>query len=269
MKSPTILGCFLFSALFCSAEDFVLTDGTVLQDAKMLRKDVDSAIIRHSAGVVRVKFDRLTPDLQQRFDLTPQAVREYYDKLEKARRDLAAAEDRKAAAQRSALQASGLSPRYLTGSDVSALMSSWETLSALCAEYLAADWNRKEAARCNLTVEAKRFDEEAQRLVPRMENERLAIQNEKARAASLEAKLRTAENDLKIAREQISSLQKDINRLSESSSPSSNTVIISRPTYVPVYKPTPIIIPPAVRPLPPPRPPVNHTPRPLPPPIRR
>ena len=155
----------LLAAGLCMAEDFVLVDGTVFQDAKVVRRDADSVLIRHSTGVQRVSYDRLTPELQQRFDLTPQAVREYYDKIDQARRDLAEAEDKKAAAQRSALQASGLSPRYLTGADVSALISTWETLPSVCAEYLAADWNRREAARCHLTVESKRFAEEAKRLL--------------------------------------------------------------------------------------------------------
>ena len=256
MKLSFLPFLFLFAAGLCLAEDFVLVDGTVLQNAKVVRKDADSLVISHSAGVQRVGYDRLTPELQQRFDLTPHAVREYYDKVEQMRRDFAEAEEKKAAAQRAALQISGLSPRYLTGADVSALMSTWETLSAVCAEYLAADWNRREAARCNLTVEANRFDEEAKRLVARVENEREAIKKE---------------NDLKRAREQISSLQQVINRLNESSSQSSGTVIISRPTYVPIYRPAPIVVPPVVRPLPPPRPPVNRPPQlhPFPPPIRR
>lgn len=271
MKLSFLPFLFLFAAGLCLAEDFVLVDGTVLQNAKVVRKDADSLVISHSAGVQRVSYDRLTPELQQRFDLTPHAVREYYDKMEQMRRDLAEAEDKKAAAQRAALQVSGLSPRYLTGADVSALMSTWETLSAVCAEYLAADWNRREAARCNLTVEANRFDEEAKRLVARMENERDAAKKEKTRVASLEAKLHATENDLKGAREQISSLRQVINRLNESSSQSSGTVIISRPTYVPIYRPAPIVVPPVVRPLPPPRPPVNRPPqlRPSPSPIRR
>ena len=271
MKLSFLPFLFLFTAGLCLAEDFVLVDGTVLQNAKVVRKDADSLVISHSAGVQRVSYDRLTPELQQRFDLTPHAVREYYDKMEQMRRDLAEAEDKKAAAQRAALQVSGLSPRYLTGADVSALMSTWETLSAVCAEYLAADWNRREATRCNLTVEANRFDEEAKRLVARMENERDAAKKEKTRVASLEAKLHATENDLKRAREQISSLQQVINRLNESFSQSSGTVIISRPTYVPIYRPAPIVVPPVVRPLPPPRPPVNRPPQlhPFPPPIRR
>lgn len=251
-----LLSLYLAGAALCPAEDFVLTDGTVLQEARLVRKDADSAVIGHSTGVQRVSYDRLPPELQERFGLTPQAVRDYREKRAQAERARAEAEEKLAASQRAALEASALSPRYLTGADVMTLYSAWDTLSAACAEYLAADWNRREAARCSLTVEADRYAREADRLAARMNEERKAADKEKTRAAALDAELRVAKDELKKTRDTVSSQKEEIKKLNEEVfKQPSGTVVISRPTYVPVYRPSPIALPPVVRPqLPPPRP---------------
>lgn len=254
MRCAIIFMCVLCAAV-SSAEDFVLVDGTVLQDARLVRKDADSAVIGHSTGVQRVSFDRLPSELQERFGLTPQAVNEFREKQEQARRARVEAEEKLAASQRAALEASALSPRYLSGADVMALYSTWDTLSAVCAEYLAADWNRREALRCNLTVEADRYTREADRVAARMNEERNAVNKEKERVAALEAELQLTKNELKKAKDAVNSQREEIQKLSqESSNQSSGTVVISHPTYVPVYRPAPIIVPPIVRPQPPPPP---------------
>ncbi len=227
---------------FCRAEDFVLADGTVLQDAKLLRTDADSAMISHSAGVQRVKYDRLTAELQQRFGLTPQAVQAYYEKKAQAKRDKALAEEKLAAAQRAALQTSTLSPRYVTGADIITIYSAWDTIPAACAEYLAAEWNRREAARCNLSVEAKRFADEADRLAARINEYRSASADEKRRIASLEEELRTAKGELQKTQETVKSQRKELKRLTEEASQNHGTLVISNPTYIPVYRPAPIIL---------------------------
>ncbi len=262
--------CFLFPVLLtlccvCRAEDFVLADGTVLQDAKLLRTDADSAMISHSAGVQRIKYDRLTPELQQRFGLTPQAVQAYHEKKAQAKRDKAMEEEKLAAAQRAALQASALSPRYVTGADIIAIYSAWDTIPAACAEYLAAEWNRREAARCSLSVEAKRFADEADRLAARIDEYRAAAADEKQRIASLEEKLRTVEGELQKSQETAKSQRKELKRLTEEASQNHGTLVISDPTYIPVYRPAPIIL---RRPIPPPpRRPIPRCPNPpLPPP---
>ncbi len=243
-----------YFCLFCSAEDFELVDGTVLHEAKFIRKEGDRAVIRYSTGAGRIKYDRLPPELQQRFGLTPQEVQAYYDKIEQEKREKEMAEERLAAAQRAALQEAALSPRYVTGADIIAIYSAWDTIPASCAEYMAAEWNRREAARCNLTVEAKRFAEEADRLVAHMKEHKKDIGDEKRRVAELEEELQDAKSALKKARETVKTQRKQMKELSEKATKNHGTVIISNPTYVPVYRPVPVLRPP----LPPRRLPHPH-----------
>ncbi len=265
--SLLVIGCV------CFADDITLTDGTVLREAQVVRKDSDSAVIRHSEGVQRVSFERLPNELQESLDLTPQAVqaRRELAKNEQLARELA--QEKLATQQREALETSRLSPRYLTGADVMALYSAWDTLSAAAAEYLAAEWNRREALRCNLTVESDRYAKDAQQLSARMENERADLLKQKRQVASLKEELNQARADLKKAQNSLHSYKEEYEKLSKQQQESPSTVVISEPNYVPVYRPNPIVLPPViVRPTPPPpphglRPPLHGPmgPRPKPP----
>lgn len=250
---PFLLLLPLAAALLCRAEDFTLADGTVLHEARVVRKDGESATIAHTTGVQRISYDRLSPELQVRLELTPEAVKARREaaRLEEKRRS--EARERKAAQQRAALETSGLSPRYMTGADIISLHSSWTTLSAAAAEYLAAEWNRREALRCGLTVEAQRYKEDAAELARNIEKERAEMVQAQERIAGLEAQLRETQAELRQTRLTLKKLEKQNQELS-SERKTNTTVTIYEPHYVPVYRPQPIILPPAVRPPAPMRP---------------
>lgn len=249
----------LVAAALCRAEDFTLADGTVLHEARVVRKDGESATIAHTSGVQRITFDRLSPELQKRLELTPEDVRARREAARREGERRAEAKERKAARQRAALEMSGLSPRYMTGADVLALHSSWATLSAAAAEYLAAEWNRREALRCGLTVEALHYKEDAAVLSTKIERERAEMVQAQERIEALETRLRDSHSELQQTRQTVQKLEKKnqelLNELKKAQQ-SPNTVVITEPHYVPLYRPQPIVVPPTVvRPNPPPPPP--------------
>lgn len=247
----------------CSAEDFTLTDGTVLQEAKVVRQDGESAVISHSTGVQRVPFQRLPVELQQRLDLTPEAVQARRDQAAKAAKDRERALEKKAAQQREALAESALSPRYLTGAEVISLFSDWTPLSSAAAEYLAADWNSREALRCRLTVEAQRYRDEAARLSRRIESERSDVRRMEERSSVLEQQLLKSQAELQQAQARCQKLEAENQKLR--TQPAQTTVVVSEPKLIPIYRPAPIILPPVRQPRPPmvrpPAPPPHRLPR--------
>lgn len=241
-----------FLVALCAAEDFTLADGTLLQEARVVRHDGESAIIAHATGVQRVTYDRLPAELQERLDLTPEAVAARREQARQAARARAEARDQRAARQRAALETSGLSPRYMSGADVVALFQMRETISPTEAEYLAAGWNRREALRCGLTVEAQMYKEDAAALEPRVERERSATPRLQERVASLEKELKQAQEELKRAQAAVHKLDAENASLQKELSQRSNTTVVVRePTYVPVYRPAPIVVPPVRVPGPP------------------
>lgn len=257
MKQLLTIGMAL--ACLSAGEELTLADGTALHDARVLRQDGESVTIAHASGVLRVTHEQLTPEQQQRFGLTPEAVAERQQQAANAAQAKALAREKKLAQQRAALAESGLSPRYLTGADVIALYSAWTTLTAPAAEYLAAEWNRREALRCGLTVEAARYKSDAAELLTHARQEQEAVQKKQEQAAALESALKDTREQLRRARATIKELQEKTDRQQQERT----TVIVSQPTYVPVYRPAPVILPP-VRRMPPPRP--QPPPRPMPPP---
>lgn len=267
---PYLLPLAAALALPCAAEDLTLTDGTVLRDAGIVRQDDESATISHAAGVQRVLYHRLPPELQQRLNLTPEAVQARKDEARQAERRRAEAREKKAAQQREALRASGLTPRYMTGADVISLYSAWHTLSAAAAEYLAAEWNRREALRCGLTVEAQRFKEDAAVLSQNMEKERAELQKALEREATLTRQLQALQRELDLALAEQKKLERQNQELRDRP-PRETTVVVPETRVetrlVPVYQPPPVIIPPVrVTPPPPAKPPVV---RPATPPVRQ
>lgn len=239
-------------AALCQAEDITLTDGTVLQEACVLRQDDESATIRHSTGVQRIPYQRLPHELQTRLGLTPEAVAARREQQREDARKRAEAREKKAAQQRAALEESGRHPRYMTGADVISLYSTWGTLSAATAEYLAAEWNRREALRCGLTVEAAGYKENAAALARHIEQERAEAQREQQRVATVEQQLRQAQQELKLTQDKLHALEKKYNEQEKQPTHSTTTVVVSEPRYVPVYQPAPVVVPPPPRPVTPP-----------------
>lgn len=262
MKPIYLLPLLTVLLLPCSAEDFTLADGSVLHDAHVVRQDDETATIRHTTGVQRIPYTRLTPELQKRLGLTPEEVNARRAAAREAERQRAEAREKKAAEQRAALVTSGLSPRYMTGADVISLYSAWSTLSAPAAEYLAAEWNRREALRCGLTVEARRYKEDAAVLARNIERERAEEIRTRERLAVAEKELDAAKRDLQQARLAVQQLEKQNAELKERpAQATTTTVVVSEPRVVPVYRPQPIILPPVHQPRPPivrPTPPVQQ-----------
>ena len=248
--------------LLCSAEDVTLSNGDVLHEVRVLRQDGESVTLSHTAGVMRVPYDKLPPELQKRYNLTPAEVEERREKARQAEKERALAREKKMAEQRAALAASNLSPRYLTGVDVSWLYAAWGRISTPMAEYLAADWNRREALRCGLTIEAERYKADAEKLMPQVKKEQEEQQKGYDYYTGLEERLRQTQEQLQQARQTIKKLEEK-----QGQQPVQQTTVISNaPTVipVPVYRPAPVVLPPAV--MPGPRPPAPR-PRPAPAPV--
>ena len=247
-----MLAIFLLGlAMLCPAEDITLMNGETLHEARVLRQDGESVTLSHRAGVMRVTFDRLTPELQQRFGLTPAEVEARREKTRQAEKEKALAKEKKLAQQREALAASNLSPRYVTGTELASLYGACGNISAPMAQYLAADWNQREALRCGLTVEAERYKRDAAKLLPQVEQERSRARQAQEQQATLEARLQQTQEQLKQAQNTIKKLEE---QAKQQPTQSTTTVVTSQPTIVPIYRPTPIVVPPIQRPVPPARP---------------
>lgn len=256
MKACLIALCVLAWSCLCQAEDLTLADGEILHEARVLRQDGESVTLSHTAGVLRVPYHRLTPELQQRFGLTPEAVEERRERALRAEQERLQAREKKMAEQRAALVASNLSPRYVTGVELASLYAAWGTLSTAGAEYLAAEWNRREALRCGLTVEAEHYREDAAKYLPQVQQEQTAARQQSEEHTALSEKLGQTQSQLEQARRHIRKLEAE---LAEKPSSGNTTIITSTPTVLPVYQPAPVVLPPVVSP-PPPRPPVKPAP---------
>lgn len=255
------LPLLLMGVLACHAEDFVLADGSVLHDAVVLRRSDDDIQVRHSGGVQRFSYDKLSPELQARFQMTPEQVEA---RRRQAQEDAAARrreKEQQQAARRALLEASGQHPRYLSGAEVLQLCSPYGTLSAREAEFMAAEWNRREALRLGLPVETERFTAEAASLRSGFEAERQASLERireadalRASVSSLQSRLAQQEAELARLNKANAALQSEL-----ANKPASTTTVIKEPVYVPTAVPVPQ---PAPRP-PAPRPPaVRPTPHP-------
>lgn len=275
---------FFVLSLCCHAEDFTLADGTVLKDAEVLRQEGESLQIRHAGGIEKFDYTELGPELQEKYELTPQQVE---SRREAARS--AAEEKRQAALQakaaretamqeaqtrrEAALEASGKYARYLRGADVIQLCSAYLTMQATAAEYLAAEWNRREALRLALPADAERFAAEAESLKADLEKDRAVLAATHAELESLrtavqakDAELKRKNEELATLRAQVAQLNKELGRAESAATPRSTTVVVDRPVYVPTYVPAPAPPPRArVCPAPKPRPAVRRpaTPRPV------
>lgn len=249
MKISVPILCCALSVGMCSAEDFTLTDGRVLQDAIVLRQNTDELQIRHSGGIQLVRYDMLPPDLQQRFEMSPEQVEK---RREEARIEAVARKQARREAEeqhRARLEASGQQARYLQGADVLKLISPREKMDSRLADYLACEWNRREAERLGLQSEMRQFAEVAIRLKTAcadvLKKESLARRElEKERTQSKEIRQQLAD-----AKEEIKRLQ-NVNNALRSENNTLMKVATTRQTETIVVKQPPIIIKP-----PPPMPP--------------
>lgn len=230
-------------SMSASADDFVLNDGSVLQDATVVRTSLDSVLVRHSNGVQQLLFDRLSPQLQQQLGMTPELVAERRAAAQQAADNRRRERDAAQAARMAALQASGQHPRYLSGADVYSIYSQANAISPRTAEYLAALWNRREAARMGLPVDAERYAADAAALRGAAEEELAALRAAQQAQSEVE-KLRTQVEHLQ---QQNEALRKQLADARAGSPATSTTVVVDNPVYVPV--PTPV-----GRPCPPPPP---------------
>ncbi len=268
-----LISLILLCAGPLSAEDFVLSDGSVLKDATVVRSAWDSVLVRHSAGVQRLLYDRLSPELQARLGMTSELVAARRAELQQAA--AAAESERRAAheARLAALQASGNNPHYITGAEVFSLFAAVDTLSAREAEYLAAEWNRREAQRLNLPADVNRWGAEAAALRPGFDAERAAFLAEYRDKTQLRSRVSEQDNTISRQKEQIQKLREEVARLKEAEenlrrlndrlradASGGNTVVVERPVYVPTVCPHPHRPPhpPAVRPARP-RPVISST----------
>lgn len=256
----------------CHAEDFTLADGTVLHDATLLRRSDEDIQVRHSAGVQRFRYDALSPELQVRFEMTPEQVEARRRAAQDAREEQLRLKRKEQEEQRSLLEASSAQPRYLSGGDVATVFSELDQLSMRQAEYLAAEWNRREARRFRLPLEEDRFTEDAAALRGSFAAEReqrlrnaQSVDSLRAKISELQSLLQQKEDLISRLGEENARLRKELDAARAFSS-TQPTTVISRPVYVP----TPVYVPraPALRPPGPPQP-SRPAPRPRPVPYSR
>ncbi len=269
-----VLGSLLFPmlAVCCQAEDFTLTDGTVLLDVRVQRKGDDSIQVLHAGGIRKVAYELLPPELQERFELTPaqvEARREQARLSAVARRQERRAREDERLAQ---LEASGRQPRYMNGADVLRLLSPLDTLSAQECEFLAAEWNRREAQRLGLTEQERSYAAEAASLQGQFEAAREAfmaefhqLQQAKEDIAALKRELREEKDKVAGLRKECNDLREQNNRLWTTQGGGNRTTIVVPPR--PVVVPSPVIPPGRGVRVSPQKRPAQH--RPLPPPSNK
>lgn len=274
--------CFLLLlTLCCQAEDLTLANGTVLKDAVVIRQGDEEIQIRHTGGIEKFAYTELSPQLQERFNMTPalvearrhaaaeaEAEKQRARDAAKAERERLKREDQEA--RIAALEAAGKHARYVSGADVIQLCSSFLTLEARAAEYLAAEWNRREALRLNLTLDIQRFTAEADSLRADFESNRKQFESMRAELSDKRAKVQAQAASIKRKNEEIKALRAQVAKLNKELGQAEAAAFRrpATPIYIPTYVrpvcPRPVIHRPRVAPPRPPRPP-----RPLPPRPRR
>ena len=78
---------FILLTLSCYAEDFTLADGSVLKDAKVLHRTDEELQIFHSGGIEKFSYKELGEELQKRYEMTPEQVRDRKAAAKKAADD--------------------------------------------------------------------------------------------------------------------------------------------------------------------------------------
>lgn len=242
---------FILLTLSCYAEDFTLADGSVLKDAKVLHRTDEELQIFHSGGIEKFSYKELGEELQKRYEMTPEQVRDRKAAAKKAADDARKArETQKAEKERAlqaaqqeraaALEAAGKYARYISGADVMQLCSALLTVEARTAEFLAAEWNRREALRLNLGMDAQRFSAEVASLRADFEQERkelAALRSElsdkRAEVKEQAATIKRKNQEIDALKAQVAALNKALGRAEAENISTDTTVVIDRPVYVP------------------------------------
>ncbi len=251
---------FPLLATLCPAEDFTLADGTVLHNARVQRKWVDELQVMHDGGIRKVGFDQLPPELQERFEMTPgqvQARRQAAKAAAEQRREERQAREDERMAQ---LEAAGRHPRYMDGAAVLRLFSPLETLTAQECEFMAAEWNRREAQRLGLTEQERAYAAEAAALRGGFDAAREVFFAEYRSLQEMRDELAAARRELSVEKARVDTLTRQCNDLRDQNSrlwsnqrSGSETTIVGPPR--PIVTPTPVIVTPRPpRPEPPPQP---------------
>ncbi len=244
---------FLAAAACCMAEDFTLADGSTLREVRVQRQSADELYVLHAEGARRIRYDQLSPELQQRFGMTPQQVEAHRAALEQEVAERRRARARQEEYRLSQLRESGSYPRYLEAEDVQRLLAPLETVSARESAYLAAEWNRAEAERKELEASVQLFAAERDDAKADFD----AAQDARRQQAAEQQRQR---EELERARQQLSATQAEIARLHrecERLHRENNTLWNSRSNTTIVMPSRPILIP-AVRRSAPPCPPGDH-----------
>lgn len=236
------------------AEDMSLADGTVLHEVVVTGRGVDYLQVRHSSGACRVYYQNMTSELQGRFQMTPEDVEARQSEV-KQQADERRKEKREAnARRRELLKEAGLQPRYLTGSEVLQLLSPLDVVGSREAEYLAVEWNRREALRMGLDGEAERFAGDARVLRGAFEADRRSFlaqyrdtQKAREKVSALHAQLDAAEKQVKRLQDENAALRQE----PLYTNPSATVVLPVRPSVLMVHpaKPMPPPFHPVGRPL--------------------
>lgn len=252
MRIAALIVCL--GAMAC-AEDFQLADGRILKDVVVTREGEGYLQVRHAGGACRLYAKELSFDLQKRFNMTPDHLARREEARAKASREAWIRRREERESSRAAMEAAGKQPRYLSAEDVMLLSIARGGVSRQEAEYMAFEWNRREAARLELEIEAAAFAQKARDAQGRFELAQRAFEKEKRDAAeeqrqteALKQKLDGARNEIRLLKQEVESWK----RRADSAVATTTVVpaVVSRPVYVPVRYPVP------VRPLPPARPPL-------------
>lgn len=109
MKTPLTIAILALGLQFASAEDIKTLTGQEYKEATITRVEPDGIVLMYSAGIVKIPFAELPPELQKKYGYNPQAAQSY-----RAQVDQAAAERETAIAaakeQQRQFNLSGLTP---------------------------------------------------------------------------------------------------------------------------------------------------------------
>lgn len=251
MKTSSILPAILLAlATMAQAEDMTLANKDTLVNISILEKGNDHVRIRHDGGIAKVKYNELTPEWQQKLDLTPEQVTL---RMESAKQ----AAQAKADSIRNSFSEAERAPRYLRGADIMTIFSEQGEISTREAEYLAALWNEKEARRLSHTEEAEAFRETIKNQASAVSGTREKRASSLERITNLQGEVATLQGQLTASQNSLAALQqqnKDLREAFKNIPRGSNTTMVvdDGPTILPYpYPPQPIqIIQPVVYPRP-------------------
>ncbi len=191
-----------------AAENLTLKDGSLLRDAVVSRKGIDHVIIRHAGGVKRVDYHELTIDLQDRYGMSPKEVNARLAKQQALAEGAADKRDRVKDRHILLLRDSKIMPRYLSSGDVKSLFLFYSDISEVAAEYLAAEWNKRESLRLKLPDQVQRYESYAKLVRDTFDKEKAEGLRKRSRDKRQLEQLRELQQQLKLAQQQTANWQK-------------------------------------------------------------